>query len=158
MTKTITMKTAAAIAILAVAALLATASIANARPAVGATTPPPGPCPLVKSPTETVQHYSKRVIRCAAATWSVPGGAAKGVCIARRESGLVPSARSATGRYLGLYQHSAAYWPVRYADWTVPTWRLRTTALSGRTNAVVTFRMVHALGGWSAAGWPVHGC
>ena len=158
MTKRITMKTATAMTVLAVATILMRAPIASAQPAIGATTTPAGPCPLVKSPTETVQRYSKRMIRCAAATWSVPGGAAKGICIARRESGLVPRARSTTGRYLGLYQHSAAYWPVRYADWTVPTWHLRTTALSGRTNTVVTFRMVHGLGGWSSAGWPVHGC
>ncbi len=137
--------------------VLSSGAVASARPEIEAT-PSMGPCRLMKTPTETIQHFSKRVIRCAAARWTVPGGAAKGLCIARRESGLVPSARSATGRYLGLYQHSAADWPRRYAAWTVPAWHLRTSALSGRTNAVVTFRMVHSAGGWAPAGWRVRGC
>lgn len=151
-------RTAAEIATLVIAIVLVVAPAASAQPAVGATTVPQGPCPLVKTPIETVQHFSKRVIRCAAATWTVPGGAAKAICIAGRESGLVPSARSASGLYLGLFQHSAHYWASRYAAWTVPAWHLRTTALSGRTNTVVTFRMVNSLGGWAPAGWRVRGC
>jgi hypothetical protein len=158
MTRTKTRKTVAAMSALAVALLLASSPAASAQPAIGATTTPSGPCPLVKTSAETVQHFSKRVIRCAAATWAVPGGADKAICIASRESGLVPTARSASGGYLGLYQHSAAYWPVRYAAWTAPVWHLRTTALSGRTNTVVTFRMVHSMGGWAPAGWRVRGC
>ena len=145
--------------LMAIAALILTlAPTASAQPALGATTTPPGPCPLVRTTAETVQHFSKRVIRCAAATWVVPGGAAKAICIASRESGLVPTARSASGRYQGLYLHSAHYWASRYAAWTVPAWHLRTTALNGRTNAVVTFRMVHSAGGWAPAGWRVRGC
>jgi len=125
---------------------------------VGAITPPTGPCPVTRTTTETVQHFSKRVIRCAAAKWVVPGGATKAICIASRESGLVPTARSATGQYLGLFQHSRVSWPSRYADWTAPAWHLRTHALNGRTNTIVTLRMVHGFGGWAPAGWKVRGC
>lgn len=158
MTRTMSRTTAAIVSAVAVAVLLVAAPAAIAQPAVGTTTTPSGPCPLVKTTAETVQHFSKRVIRCAAATWTVPGGAAKAICIAGRESGLVPSARSAGGHYLGLFQHSAAYWPIRYASWTAPAWHLRTSALSGRTNTIVTFRMVNDAGGWSPAGWRVRGC
>ncbi len=37
---------------------------------------------------------------------------------------------------------------------TKPAWDLPTSALKGRTNAIVTIRMVVAIGGWKAAGWP----
>ena len=119
---------------------------------------PPGPCALTRGPVETVQGFSRRLIRCAASHWIVPGGAAKAICIAGRESGLVPTARSAGGAYLGLFQHSARYWPIRYRTWANAGWHLRSSALSGRTNAIVTLRMVHARGGWASAGWPVRGC
>ena len=119
---------------------------------------PPGPCALIRNGGETVQDFSARLITCAAATWSVPGGAHRAICIARRESGLVPHATSPNGRYLGLFQHSAKYWPGRYDDWTKPDWQLRTSALNGRTNAVVTIRMVHGIGRWVTAGWPAKGC
>ena len=72
-----------------------------------------GPCSLTRGPVETVQGFSKRLIRCAASHWVVPGGAAKAICIAGRESGLVPTATSAGGAYLGLFQHSARYWPIQ---------------------------------------------
>ncbi len=123
-----------------------------------ATTTPTGPCALTRGVAEPVQGFSKRLIRCAASHWVVPGGAAKAICIAGRESGLVPTATSAGGAYLGLYQHSARYWPIRYRTWANAGWHLRSTALSGRTNAIVTLRMVHAAGGWASAGWPVRGC
>ena len=113
------------------AVLLLVAPAVSARPI--ATAPRSGPCPLVRSAGETVQHFSKRVISCATARWTVPGGAARAICIARHESGLVPKASSPGGSYLGLFQHSATYWPGRYASWTWTGWALRTSALSGRT-------------------------
>ena len=141
-------------------ALLASAllggSAASARPIDVARRT--GPCAFTRAVDETVQHFSKRVIGCAVTRWTVPGGASRAVCIAKHESGLVPTASSPSNNYLGLFQHSAAYWPSRYADWTRPIWALRTSALNGRTNAIVAVRMAHASGGWRAAGWRVPGC
>jgi len=120
---------------------------------------PHHPCQLTRRDGETVQHFSKRQIACAVGAYGpVKGGITRAICIARRESGLVPSASSPKGRYLGLYQHSATYWPWRFDTYTQPSWSLSTSALSGRSNAIVTVRMVHSLGGWRHAGWPVKAC
>jgi broad specificity phosphatase PhoE len=155
MTKT---KRVAAMTACITAVLCASAPAALARRDVGPNTGPPGPCPLARGSGETVQDFSARLIACAADTWSVPGGADRAICIATRESGLVPTASSPTGAYLGLFQHSANYWPSRYDTWTRVAWRLRTSALNGRTNAIVTVRMVHGIGRWATAGWPAKGC
>jgi hypothetical protein len=125
---------------------------ATAKPGVG-------PCDFAKRSGETTTHLMKRRISCAADRFGpVPGGAARAICIAKRESGLDPSASSPTGQYLGLFQHSSAYWPDRYKKWTDSTWQLSTNAKNGRSNSVVTLRMVHAAGGWKAAGWSPKGC
>jgi len=118
-----------------------------------------GPCALVGRSGETLTHLMKRRITCAAERFGpVPGGAARAICIAKRESGLDPTATSPTGMYLGLYQHARTYWPSRYITWTKPAWELSTKAKNGRTNSIVTLRMVHAAGSWKAAGWPAKGC
>jgi hypothetical protein len=118
-----------------------------------------GPCDFHRIADETIHHFSKRQIRCASERFGpIPGGRRRAVCIATRESGLDPEASSATGLYLGLFQHAAAYWDHRYDTWTRPVWGLPDSALEGRTNAIVTIRMVRDLGGWRAAGWRVHGC
>ena len=114
-----------------------------------------GPCALSRNDGEAIQDLSIRIIQCAADRWPVPGGADEAICIAERESGLVPTASSATGQYLGLFQHSAAAWPDRYDEWTRPVWGLKQTALNGRTNAIVTMRMVNAEG-WGP--WLGVGC
>lgn len=89
----------------------------------------------------------------------VPGGSTRAICIARRESGLDPSATSEpTGQYRGLYQHDRDYWSWRYDTYTLPAWELSRRALSGRTNAIVTIRMVVKAGTWRAAGWPPKEC
>jgi hypothetical protein len=94
------------------------------------------------------------VIECAARRWPVPGGAAKAICIAQRESDLVPTATSPNGQFVGLFQHLASAWPDRYAAWTRPVWQLRPSPLNARTNAIVTIRMVSVdgWGPWSGAG------
>jgi len=118
-----------------------------------------GPCNLSRGPAETTQHFSKRTIACAVNFFGpVPGGVDRAVCIASRESGLIPTAKSATGMYVGLFQHSAAAWPDRFATWTHPAWDLSPRPLNGRSNSIVTIRMVHAIGTWKAAGWPSKGC
>jgi hypothetical protein len=128
-----------------------------ASAAIPRTTTPPasGPCALVRSAGEAIQDFSIRIITCAADKWPVDGGADKAICIARRESGLIPTASSPTGMYVGLFQHSAADWPNRYAQWTRPTWQLKENPYNGRTNAIVTMRMVNAQG-WGA--WAGVGC
>jgi hypothetical protein len=105
-----------------------------------------GPCDLRRAADEPVRSLSRRLIRCAAERWEVPGGASTAICIADAESDLNPRARSENGEYLGLFQHSAEAWPERYEEWTRPAWGLDESALSGRTNAIVTMRMVNASG------------
>lgn len=132
--------------------------VAAARPP-GSATPLPGPCPLAHPDTNALvamQTWSRALIRCAADRWPVPGGAKRAICIARRESGLNPRARSPHKLYLGLFQHSAKDWKRRFRVWTVPSWQLGPSALNPRTNAIVTMRMVHAARSWSA--WGRKGC
>jgi hypothetical protein len=118
-----------------------------------------GPCDAERSADETIQHFMKRKIRCAVDRFGpVPGDAGRAICIAKRESGLIPTTESPTGMYLGLFQQSAKMWPDRYKQWTDPVWQLSDKATNGRTNAIVTIRMVHAAGSWKAAGWPPDGC
>jgi hypothetical protein len=134
-------------------------SAAAGAPAAGTgDAAPPGPCALARRQGEGVRTFSKRLIRCAVAHWSVRGGIDKAICVAKRESGLIPRAISADGRYLGLYQHAKRYWPGRYDATTRPEWKLENDALNGRTAAIVTIRMVHRGGrhGWDP--WRGKGC
>jgi hypothetical protein len=120
----------------------------------------PGPCDFHRREGETIRHLSKRRIVCAVNGFGpVRGGAERAVCIARRESGLDPSATSEpTGEYRGLYQHDRDFWPGRFEEHTKRWWDLSPKALNGRSNAIVTIRMVVAYGGWRAAGWPPKEC
>jgi len=116
----------------------------------------PGPCAIDRTEEQTVHAWVKDLIRCAARRWEVPGGAAKAICIARAESGLNPRSASDDGAYLGLYQHSADAWPDRYDAWTAKSWELDPRARNGRTNTIVTMRMVNG-NGWGD--WKgVEGC
>jgi hypothetical protein len=119
-----------------------------------------GPCDFHRLDDESIQSFSRRQIVCAVKRFGpVPGGAERAICIARRESGLDPSATSApTGEYRGLYQHDRDLWPARYDHYTWPIWELSPRALDGRTNAIVTIRMVVDIGTWRAAGWPPKDC
>ncbi len=119
----------------------------------------PGPCDLHQQPDESIRHFSTRRIVCAVEEFGpLRGGTERAVCIADRESGLDPKASSPTGMYLGLYQHAAEHWPVRYEGYTDPLWELSDSALRGRSNSIVTIRMVAEAGGWGAAGWPRGEC
>jgi hypothetical protein len=119
-----------------------------------------GPCDSHRVDGESIQQFAKRRIVCAVRELGpVPGGAARAVCIAKRESGLNPRATSQpTGRYRGLFQHDRAYWAWRYDRYTTPPDGLSRRALNGRTNAIVTIRMVADFGTWKAAGWPPKKC
>ena len=94
--------------ILSAASVLALATAIFARsPRLGAIAAS-GPCDADRAADETIQHFMKRKIRCAVDRFGpVPGDAERAICIAKRESGLIPTAESPTGMYLGLYQHAA---------------------------------------------------
>jgi len=136
------------------ALVLAIGLIAPAAVSAGAEQDKPGPCVIPRAEDQTVRQWSKELIRCAERRWEVPGGAPKAICIADAESGLNPKVVSAGGDYLGLFQHAASAWPDRYRDWTRRVWELDDRALNGRTNAVVTIRMVSAngWGPWAGVG------
>ena len=148
------MRTRSAIAVLAlVIGVLLGATPAFAHHA-------PGPCDLHQRDDESAQTFSKRRIVCAVERFGpVPGGQERAICIARRESGLDPSVTSQpTGQYRGLFQHDRDMWPARFTEYTRPAWELSPRALNGRTNAIVTIRMVFKIGTWRNAGWPPKEC
>jgi hypothetical protein len=120
----------------------------------------PGPCDFHRLDGESIQHFARRRIVCAVERFGpIPGGKDRAICIARRESGLDPSATSSpTGEYRGLFQHDRDMWPGRYDAYTLPAWELSRKALNGRTNAIVTIRMVVDIGTWHEAGWPPLDC
>jgi hypothetical protein len=136
-------------------------AVAALLPAFATAQPPlPGPCDLHRNDGESVRAFSKRQIGCAVERFGpVRGGVARAICIAKRESGLDPTATSEpTGEYRGLFQHDRDFWPWRYDTYTKPTWELSPRVLNGRTNAIVTIRMVADFGAWKAAGWPPKDC
>ncbi len=147
--------TAAALTAGVIGVTLLAAGPAGASPAGAGAPRIAGPCAIAREDGEAIQDLSIRIIQCAVDKWPVPGDAEKAICIAQRESGLNPAATSPTGEYVGLFQHSAADWPNRYAEWTRPSWQLKENPLNGRTNAIVTMRIVNAEG-WVA--WAGTGC
>jgi hypothetical protein len=140
--------------ILRFAAALVLAAATLSSPTVASAHHDAGPCDVHRREDGSEQRHSKRLIRCAVRRFGpVPGGPERAICIAERESGLIPDAQSLTGAYLGLFQHSEEYWPWRYETFTRLRWQLSDSALSGRTNALVTIRMVAAAKSWTSAGW-----
>lgn len=130
-----------------------------ALPAAVTATDQPGPCDLHQEDGETLDRFMKRRIACAVERFGpIPGGADRAICIAERESGLNPKARSETGMYLGLFQHAAEYWQARFEVNTNDGWGLSGSALNGRSNSLVTIRMVVKLGSWGDAGWSRGSC
>jgi hypothetical protein len=111
----------------------------------------PGPCAIGKDADTSVRAHSRELIRCAVKHWSVPGGTATAICIAKRESGLIPWAESSDGLNKGLYQQHVDYWDTNYDRYTRKTWELKHNILNGRTNSIVSIRMAHA-GGWGPWG------
>lgn len=88
----------------------------------------------------------KRLIICAEHRWSVPGGAAKALAIADRESHYYPHAYNPSGAE-GIYQHMKSLWPDRAFTYGFKGW----SAFDARANIIVTMRMVHR-GGWGPWG------
>ena len=89
------------------AGLTLTTTAASARHA-------PGPCDFHRDDDQTVRQHSREQIRCAVARWPVPGGADVALCIAKRESGLLPWAESGDGLNKGLFQQHVHYWDGNY--------------------------------------------
>jgi hypothetical protein len=89
----------------------------------------------------------KQLIKCAARRWDSPGSPRRAVEVARCESGLDPDAYNPNG-YAGLYQQAVRYWPGRAERWGQPD----RSVFNGRANIIVSIRMAHALGSWSAWG------
>ena len=85
----------------------------------------------------------RRLIRCAAERWKVPGGPHKAIAVARCESGFDPRA-SGNGNG-GVFQHRIVYWPGRARTWGFP----RASVYNGRANVIVSVRMAHRFG-WGA--------
>jgi hypothetical protein len=91
--------------------------------------------------------HVKRLIRCAAFHWNVPGGARRALYIANRESHFDPRAYNPSG-CAGVYQHMLRYWPVRATTHGFRGW----SPYNARANIIVTMRMVHR-GSWGPWGY-----
>jgi hypothetical protein len=95
----------------------------------------------------------KWTIRAAEDAMPVPGGLSKALDVARCESGLYARARSASGTYLGVYQHAKHYWDGRVAAYRrahggALDIRAGAGPYSARANVLVTMWMAHR-DGWS---------
>jgi hypothetical protein len=113
-----------------------------------------GPCDLTPKADESIRSKMKRLIECATDRWEVRGGTRRAICVADAESGLHPRATSSGGDFVGLFQHLADAWPDRFDAWARPPWNLNESAMSGRSQSIVTIRMVNAdgWGPWRGAG------
>jgi hypothetical protein len=127
------------------AVALATSLVLTAAPSASAHHAA-GPCDFHRAADETVRQHSRNQIRCAVDRWRVPGGAKTALCIAKRESGLIPWAASKDGLNKGLFQQHVRWWDGNYRAYSRPAWALPPRIVSGRTNAIVSIRMAHDIG------------
>ena len=75
-----------------------------------------------------------------------PSGALAFTNSSMRESGLLPWAESADGLNKGLFQQHVRWWASSYDTYTRRAWSLPKGILNGRTNTIVSIRMVHDIG------------
>ena len=135
----------AALALTAVLLIVPAASHAGAAtPGAGYSEVPRKICPI---DWRDGTFHVKKLIRCAAARWTVPGGASKALAIANRESNFHPRAYNSYSGSAGIYQHLRHYWPGRARVYGFRGW----SAFNARANVMVTMRMVHR-GGWGPWG------
>jgi hypothetical protein len=127
------------VAALASASLLAPAVLS--APAAEARTVPLRVCDF---DWQRGDWHVKRLIRCAAQRWPVPGGGVKAIAVADCESHLDPRALSSSGSYAGLFQQSTRYWPSRAKQFG----QHHRSVYNGRANVIVSIRMVHAARSW----------
>jgi hypothetical protein len=85
----------------------------------------------------------KRLIRCAARRWRVPGGPDRAIDVARCESRFDP--RAHYNGNAGVFQQRVIYWPDRARTWGFPG----ASVYNGRANVIVSVRMA-ARSGWDA--------
>lgn len=105
-----------------------------------------GPCDSHRDEDRSVRAHSRAQIRCAARRWEVPGGVRVALCIAKRESGLLPWAESGDGLNKGMFQQHVDYWHGNYDNYARSRWSLPRRILSGRTNTIVSIRMAGDVG------------
>jgi hypothetical protein len=134
----------AALILTAVLLLVPAASQAGATTGAGYAEVPRKICPI---DWRDGTFHVKKLIRCAAARWNVPGGASKALAIANRESNFHPRAYNSYSGAAGIYQHLRHYWPGRARTYGFRGW----SAFNARANIMVTMRMVHR-GGWGPWG------
>src|SRR5262245_22580699 len=91
--------------------------------------------------------HVKRLIRCAAHRWPVPGGGYKAISVADCESSLNPRAYN-SGGYAGLFQQSTRYWASRARQWGQPD----RSVYKRRANMIVSILMAHSARSWGAWG------
>lgn len=126
--------------ILTVVMLTATIAVLSA-PAYAAT-------PVSKACTQPAKNASgvKALIKCAAPRLGVSTSTA--LAVAWRESHYQPGARNPSSGTCGVFQHMPRYWPERVRHFY---WGHDPSCFNGRTNVLVSLRMVRA-GGWGPWG------
>jgi hypothetical protein len=102
-------------------------------------------------PGTWTDHEERLTLDCVVAKWPVPGGVSEAWSVGMCESHMYRLANNG-GNYLGLFQHSATYWPDRVSHqmpdgWKIGPWQRWTNS---RSQIVTTARMVHYSGSWSA--------
>lgn len=95
------------------------------------------------------EWHVKKLIRCAADRWRVPGGASMALYVADRESEFRPNAYNGYSGASGIFQHLGRYWPDRADTFGFGGW----SAFNARANIMVTMRMVHRQGDWNDWGF-----
>ena len=135
------------------AALTAVLLIVPAASHAGAATPGAGysevPRKICPIDWREGTWHVKKLIRCAAARWTVPGGASKALAIAEPRVQLpAPRLQQLQRGQPASIQHLRRYWPGRAGAYGFRGW----SAFNARANIMVTMRMVHRMGGWGPWG------
>jgi hypothetical protein len=128
--------------LLSLALTLATAPTAASRPvprrAADSNRPIINPRRVCAIQWRKGRPFVKMLIRCAAKHFRVPGGPAKALHVAFRESKFAPRAFNPRSCAQGLYQHLCRYWRGRAAAFGFGRW----SPYNARANIFVTMRMV----------------
>jgi hypothetical protein len=101
------------------------------------------------------QHEVRRTIGCAVQHWSVSGGLAQALCIARRESGLRARAENPTSSASGVYQMLDSTWRSWRFGALAPFARrmeLSTNVFHARANVLIGIQAAHRWG-WGPWGY-----
>lgn len=139
--------TAAVLATAAFPAVAAAAPGSDRAPALSTTAPDTGKVCDINWRRSV--RAMKRLIRCAAVHFDVPGGAHKAIDVAECESNFNPDAWNASGcagyGCGGVFQHHMRYWAGRAQQYGFPG----ASVFNGRANTFVSMQMVRAAGNWN---------